>query len=185
MSAYELPTALEIGGKPYAIRSDFRAVLDILMAMNDPELDEQGKAVVMLQILFPDWETIPPELTDQALEKACAFIDCGQKGDGKPQPRLLDWEQDAPIIIPAVNNVAHTEIRAMPYLHWWSFWGYFMGIGESLFSSVVSIRQKKARGKKLEKWEQEYYRENKALIDLRRPESRQEQEVKENMLKWL
>ena len=42
-----------------------------------------------------------------------------------------------------------------------------MEIGESLFSNVVSIRQKKAKGQPLEKWEKEYYKENKALIDLK------------------
>ena len=45
----------------FSIRTDFRAIIDILVAMNDPELDEQAKAVVMLQILFEDWQSIPPE----------------------------------------------------------------------------------------------------------------------------
>ena len=41
-----------------------------------------------------------------------------------------------------------------------------MEIGESTFSTVVSIREKKRKGKKLEKWEQEYYKNNKSIIDL-------------------
>ena len=120
-----------------------------------------------------------------AYEKACVFIDCGMKDDGKPRPRTIDWEQDAVIIIPAVNNVAHTEIRALSYLHWWTFFGYFMEIGESQLSSVVNIRQKKARGKKLEKWERDFYRENKELVDLKPHESEEIREEKQNILKWL
>jgi hypothetical protein len=41
-----------------------------------------------------------------------------------------------------------------------------MEIGECTFSNIVSIREKKIKGKKLEKYEQEFYRENRKLIDL-------------------
>lgn len=185
MSAYDLPKTLNIGGEDYPIRSDFRAVLDVLMACSDPDLDDDTKMWVMLTILYPDLETMPKDQLNEMVEKAGAFINCGQSDDGKPKPRLVDWEQDASIIIPAVNSVAHTEVRAMPYLHWWSFWGYFMEIGESLFSSVLSIRQKKAKHKKLEKWEQEYYKENRAIIDMKKAETAEERAAKDNILKWL
>lgn len=44
-----------------------------------------------------------------------------------------------------------------------------------VFSSVLSIRQKKAKHKKLEKNEQEFYRENKSLIDMQPRYSAEEQ----------
>ena len=91
----------------------------------------------------------------------------------------MDWDQDADIIIPAINRVAGTgDVRAMPYLHWWTFLGYYMEIGESLFSNIVQIRQKKAKRKKLEKWEQEFYRENKKLIDIKAKLSEEEEEIR-------
>ena len=43
MSAYDLPVTLEVAGKEYGIRSDFRAVLDILIAMTDPDLSDYEK----------------------------------------------------------------------------------------------------------------------------------------------
>lgn len=79
----------------------------------------------------------------EACQKACEFIDCGIKNDGKPRPRTMDWEQDAPIIIPAVNKVNNAEVRATDYMHWWTFFGLYMEIGESTFSTVVSIRDKR------------------------------------------
>lgn len=185
MSAYELPVSLNIGGTDFPIRYDFRAVLDILMAMDDPELDEYAKSIVVLQILYPDWERIPPENVDEALKKACEFIDCGQKDDGKPKPRLIAWEQDAPIIIPAVNRVAGREVRSVPNLHWWTFWGHFMEIGESLFSYVLNIRQKKSRHKKLEKWEETFYKENRAIIDIQAPKSKEDKEMQDYFSNWL
>ena len=53
------------------------------------------------------------------------------------------------------------EVRALPYLHWWTFLGYYQSVDhDGLFGFVLTIRQKKARGKKLEKYEQEFYRSN-------------------------
>ena len=74
--------------------------------------------------------------------------------------RLIDWEKDSQMICSAVNKVANTEIRSEPYIHWWTFMGYYSAVGESLLSSVVSIRDKMMRGKKLEKYEQEFRRNN-------------------------
>lgn len=185
MNAYELPTSLFIGGASYDIRTDFRVVLDVLMAVNDPELDDEAKAIVMLQIMFVDVEQIPTEHLGEACQKVCEFIDCGQKEEGAPKPRLIDWQQDASMIVPAVNSVAHTEIRALPHLHWWTFLGYFMQIGEGLMSSVISIRQKKAKHAKLEKWEEDFYKENKTLVDLKTVETEEQRAEKESILKWL
>lgn len=178
MSAWDLPTSFTVGGIEYEIRSDFRAVLDILAAFGDPELPAEWKTVVMIKILFPAWESIPKSDLQEAAEKAVAFIDAGMEGDSG-KPRLMDWEQDAGIFVPAVNRVAGQEVRALPYLHWWTFLGYYMEIGESTFSQVLSIRRKKQKGKKLEKWESEFYRENRKLIDLKKKEMRPEEEQKE------
>lgn len=185
MNAYELPESLLVNGKEYSIRSDFRAVLDILIAMNDPELDGTHKTMVMIQILYPEWKTIPPEDIGEAARMACKFIDCGESDEGKKKPKLIDWEQDAAIIVPAVNSVAHMDVRAVRNLHWWTFWAYFMEIGESVFSSVVSIRSKKAKGKKLEKWEQDYYKENRDMIDFRTKKTAEEEQLQEYFSKWL
>ena len=49
---------------------------------------------------------------------------------------------------------------------------YFESIdAESLFGAVLSIRQKRAKGKKLEKYEREFLQNNRALISLETAES--------------
>ena len=130
----------------------------------------------MLRIMYKDWKRIPSEHIQEALNLASEFIDCGHCDDDKKHPKSVDWKQDANIIIPSVNKVAHTEIRALSYMHWWTFLSYYMEIGESLFASVVNIRIKKAEGKKLEKYEQEFYKKNKSLIDFEKKEQRSTEE---------
>mgnify|MGYP005755037493 FL=1 len=188
MYAWGLPTSLEVDGREYEIRTDYRVILDILAAMNDPEIFEPGmtedekkaeQVMTMLQILYIDFDIMPPENWQEAAKKACDFIDCGIKGDDKPKPRTMDWEQDAPIIAPEVSKVAGRDIR-IGETHWWEFFGYYMGIGEGVFNTIVSIREKRRKGKKLEKWEQEFYRNNKALVNLKiKKEERSEQEKEE------
>ena len=88
----------------------------------------------------------------------------------------MDWEQDEQIIFSAVNKVAGYETRAIEYLHWWTFLGFFNEIGEGLFSTVVSIRKKRNRGKKLDKTEDEFYKRNRDMINLKKRLSKKEQE---------
>lgn len=168
MSAWELPTSLDIGGVGYEIRSDFRDVLFILDTLADPEYEDDEKATIILVVMYKDYESIPRELWSEALKKAFDFINGGENtGAKKRQEQLMSWSQDAPLIIPAVNRVVGREIRAEQYMHWWTFLAAYMEIGECQFSSILSIRSKKAKHKKLEKYEQEYYQDNRSLIDLK------------------
>ena len=174
MNVWRLPVSLEIGGTGYPIRADFRNILEILATYNDPNYEDDEKQLIAIGLLYGDDEhdgldIIPEEHWAEAAQKCAEFIDCGNSAtdkNGKKKPRLMDWEQDAPLIIPAVNSVLGKEIRSDDFLHWWTFMGAYMEIRESLFSNVVSIRQKKAKNKKLEKYEQEFYAENRDLIDL-------------------
>ena len=62
-------------------------------------------------------------------------------------------------------------------MHWWTFVGYFEEIEEGTFSQVLSIRQKQAKGKKLEQWEREFLNDNQALVNLKKKMSEEEQDL--------
>lgn len=173
----ELPKTLSVNGIEYDIRSDFRDVLKIVCAFNDPELQNEEKVYVCLYILYVNFNSIPKSDYELAFQAATGFIDHGVKADGKKSPRVMDWDQDESIIFPAVNKVAGFETRSIDYLHWWTFIGYFMEISEGVFSHVLSIRTKKAKNKPLEKWEREYWNANKSLCVLKPKLTAEEQEV--------
>lgn len=167
-----LPTSLEIDGTEYKINSDFRTALLIFEAYNDRELSDFEKAAVCLNCLY---KTVPAN-TEKALEKAMWFLDGGNMPKSKQQPqKILDWEYDQSIIFPAVNKVAGYETRTAKYLHWWSFLGLFNEVDEGLYSQVMNIRSKRAKGKKLEKWEREFYNEHKELINIKEMLTEKEQ----------
>lgn len=172
-----LPTILRVGEQAYPIETDYRNILPILAACADPDYTPEEKLFIMLKRLFRNgYEKIPREQLAEAASQARWFVDCGQEDDGKKPPtKVIDWEQDEPLIFPAINKVAGMETRSAPYIHWWTFMGYFMEIEEGTFSTVLGIRQKKAKHKKLEKWEQEFYRNNRKICDLRKRYTAEEQ----------
>ena len=166
MNVFGLPTALEVNGVERPIRYQYTAILDIFRALNDRELEDNEKAYCLLYILYEDFEDIPPEDYKEAFEKAKEFIDNGVEEDRSRSVKLVDFEQDARLLFPAINRVAGKEIRLEKDIHWWTFLGWFMEIGECTYSQVLNIRSKKAKGKQLEKWEQEFYNTNKKICDI-------------------
>ncbi len=181
----ELPQELEVNGHTYAIRSDFRDVLKIVVAFGDPALEDKEKVYICLFILYEAFDTIPEADYETAFRAAIAFIDHGARGDegdqSKPSPRVMDWEQDESLLFPAINKVAGFETRAAEYVHWWTFMGYYMEISEGVFSNVLALRMKKAKGKKLEKWERDYWNANKSICALRTKLTAEEQEEKDRL----
>ena len=163
----QLPKTLTINGKSYRIRTDYRNILRIFEAFADKDLSDKEKMLVCLRRMFVDLSKLPYDDYKEAYEQVYWFIGCGKPEEKRPPVRTFNWIKDEPLMFPAVNKAAGLEVRAVPYLHWWTFMGYFESIdAESLFGTVLSIRQKKARGKKLEKYEREFMQNNKALMAL-------------------
>ena len=166
MIQYTLPETVMVDGQEVPIRSDYRAILDICVAMQDIDLTDTDKAYVALKIFY---KTEMP-FTEEALKQVFWFINCGQEENAgsKKQLKLFDWEQDFTLIIAPINRLMGCDVRGIPYLHWWTFMGYFQEIGDCLFSRVVAIRSKRAKGKKLDDADKEFYKNNKQLVDFNR-----------------
>ena len=183
MTPWRLPQTAEIGGSVYKLNTDFRDILEIMGYLDDPDKPEYLRWQIALALFYEG--DIPPAHQQEAMEHLAAFISCGEAENAKPGPKLLDWDQDALAIVADVNRVAGTEIRALPYLHWWTFLSYFHAIGEGQLSMLVSIRDKLRKGKKLEKWERDFYRENKSRVDLKKKYSADELAEQEQLKKLL
>lgn len=165
---YEIPTTITVGSTEYRIRNkgDYRMVLDCFSALQDASLNSNERLFCSLIIFYDDINCIADinkfEDLEEAATKMFDFFNCGrsQSIGKKMNHKLIDWEQDSQIICSAINKVANKEVRAEPYIHWWTFMGYYSAVGESLLSTIVSIRDKIVRGKKLEKYERTFRQEN-------------------------
>lgn len=171
-----LPKSLVIDDAEYDIDSDYRTALLIMQMYNDRALSALNAQLTMLNILFttiPEGEsepvTIIPNNIDEATKQAMWFLNIGNNddnnGDVKSIKRTIDYKQDEQMLFSAVNAVYTRDVRSEKYMHWWTFYGLCQAIdGESLISFIMSIRNKLFNGKKLEKHENEFYKENKNLI---------------------
>ncbi len=179
-----LPEALTVGDEEYPIRTDYRNVLQVFEAFQDPELQPEEKWIVAIYLLFENFSC-----DDDVLEAAQDGFDLGEAmkqiswfiSAGQPEKQVLEqptynWTQDEQMIFSAINKVAGRETRELEYLHWWTFLGYFNEVGEGTFSFIVGIRHKLNKGKKLEKHEKEFLSLNKELVLMKKPLTKEEQE---------
>lgn len=165
---YEIPTSITIDGQEFSIRNkgDYRTILDCFSALEDGELTAQERLFSSLIIFYGDLNSVDdldklPNL-ETAIEEMYNFFNCNSPTSPGTQSnhKLVDWDQDAQLICSAVNAVSNKEIRSEPYIHWWTFMGWYTAIGDSVFSTIISIRDKIVRGKKLEKHERDFRRDN-------------------------
>lgn len=170
-----LPTTLTVGGEERAIRTDYRPALDCFLALTDPELDGYARAKVILGVLYED--DIAPEDEREAVEQALWFLNGGEPERETKQSNVVSWAQDFNLIAAPISKIVGQDIRGMEYMHWWTFLQCYMGIGDCLFAQVVAIRDKKARGKALDKQDREFYRRNRDIIDIKKPVTGAEAEI--------
>ena len=172
---YSLQTSVKIGQASFEIRNkgDFRMVLDCFAALNDDELTAEEQMYSALIIFYEKITCVEDLLVYRKLLVPLYHEMMKFFNEGEAETRsntggykLIDWEKDSNLIISAVNNVAKTEIRALEYLHWWTFMGYYMAIGECTLSTIISLRYKKAHGDKLEKYEKKFISENPQYFDI-------------------
>lgn len=162
---YDIPISIKIDGTEYRIRNngDFRVILDCFRALSDTDLDARERLLASLIIFYNDFSSIDDLNKCQNLKELTAemykFFNCGDDSENigtRSNRKLIDWEYDEQLICSAVNSVYGKEIRLEPYIHWWTFMGYFSSITEAPIMTVIRIRDKIIKGKKLEKYEREY-----------------------------
>ncbi len=182
-TCWDLPESLVVGGRSYGINWDFRAVLSVLSCLSDPKLPELLRWRLALQLFYR--EEIPFADRQAAIAALAEFIRGGEVPRMESAPKLYDWEQDAPVIIAEVNKVAGRELRREKSVHWWTFLGWFHGIGQGRFSFLVCLRDKLRRGEKLTDPEERFYRENSRLVDLPVRYTRREEKQRQALLRLL
>ena len=185
---WTLPTQAALGGGAYAIRTDYRDILELLRWLGgqaDPALDQAERWYVAMGLFYPEFDAMTQDVWPEATRFLAEFLAAGRREQPRPGPALMDWQQDAPLIAAGIGRAAGQDVRTLPYLHWWSFLALFDAIGEGSFATVVAIRDKLRRGRRLENWELDFYRTHRAMVELRAPETAEAQAEKQRLLAML
>lgn len=168
MDRGRLPTSFIIENEVCTFDADFRNILRIFEALNDPDLLDYEKVEVSLDLFYNEDKykvNIPEAMT--------LMFDFIRAGDAEPSnlensKPVYDWEQDFNLIVAPVNKNLGYDCRGQEFLHWWTFLSAFMEMGECTLSTFMGIRDKLNKGKKLEKYEERIYRDNRDKIILKK-----------------
>lgn len=179
---WDLPFTVNIDGEEFQIENncDYRVILDCLEVYEDNELDLESQHLSALMIFYKEPKKI--KNTEKALLEMLRIIDgendetsIPENNSNKAPERLMSWKKDFKFIAPAVSRVLGYDVRTPnKFTHWWTFMGAYQEIGESVWTTFISIRKKKLHGEKLEKWEERLYREN--IGDISLPQNLTEEE---------
>lgn len=136
----QLPGAVEIDGKAYPIKTDFRDCLAVIMAFEDPELTTLEKQLVLLNNMYQE----PIENLQSAIEQAIKFLNGGALSSEKSNsPRLYSFAKDGNFIFSAFKQTHGIDLTDIPYLHWWKFLALFTDLGsETTFCNLVGLRKR-------------------------------------------
>jgi hypothetical protein len=169
-----LPLFVISSGVKLIIREkcDYRIVKKTIRALKDNSLENDEKIRIALIVFYENYKEIKD--AEDAMMQMYSIIDCVNEykkspnlKPQQPKPAIMDWDYDWDIIAPEINRVLGYDIRTpKKYTHWWTAIGAYRSIsGESTFKTVITIRHKKQKGKKLEQWEKEFYEENREMVD--------------------
>ena len=172
---FSLPATVEIDGRSYGIRADFRVILEIFVMLDDPDLTDADKTEALLRMFYIERPSDP----EAAITAFVSFADPrGSGNEEKPHTHLISWSQDFDRLVAPINHMLNTECRSLPYLHWRTFLAAYLEIPpESVFARVLRIREKLRTGKKLEKYERSWYNRNRDLVHLKPKFSKKEEEL--------
>ena len=172
---FSLPATVELDGRSYEIRTDYRVILEIFVMLDDPDLTDADKTEALLRMFYIE----RPSDSEAAITAFVSFADPRGSGNKeKPHTCLISWSQDFDLMVAPINHILNTECRSLPYLHWHTFLAAYLEIPpESVFARVLRIREKLRTGKKLEKYEKQWYNRNRDLVHLRQRFSKSEEEI--------
>ena len=168
-----LPDYIEIDGKRFPIRSDFKTWIRVSAVIFGGE-DEVIKTAKILSLVFPKL----PDRLDSAMQAVIDFYQPRRQsavGDDMPARRIYDYEHDAEMIYAAFLQQYGMNLNAID-LHWWQFRAMFDNLNDSTqFIKVVGYRAVNLSEIK-DKEQKKYYSKMKHIYKLPDFQSEEEKE---------
>lgn len=183
----KLPETVEIGGREYPIKTDFREWIHFETVLSDPRESDQSKMLCLLTM----FRELPLKFND-ALQAAMKFYagndmktEPGKQTGTETQktsPRIYSYEHDADYIYSAFWSQYVIDLQEAE-LHWWQFKALFKGLEETnLIVKIMGYRGTDLSQIK-DKEQKRFYRRMKRVYKL--PDMRTEEQREKDMVNSL
>lgn len=164
-----LPDTVDVGGKKYAIRTDFRIAMLFEILMQDNSILPKDKTWRALKLFYPE---IPDDLKN-ATDAMLWFYRCGKEDNPqkkrmaarKGKTRVYSFEYDDDYIYAAFMTQYGIDLQDIDYMHWWKFRALFNSLDKNVqFSKIMEYRSVEINS--IPKEQQPFYRKMKRLYAL-------------------
>ena len=142
-----LPEYARIGEKVYKINTDFRIGLACFRAINDENLDDSLRGIVILSLLYGEEVEFSRDEIEEAIKKAILFLTCRTEETetsktAKIEKKVMDFEYDKDYIFASFMSDYGINLHTIEYLHWFEFNALIQGLSEnSIFAKVINLRE--------------------------------------------
>lgn len=122
-----------IDGTKYPINTDFRVAIECDRVINDPDIDDQARGIIITGLLFGN----DSPYNEEALKKASIYLSGGSK-EKNNEKRLIDFTQHWGLIYSAFLGQYNINLHEAD-LHYQEFLFLLKGIKNTALSDVVDI----------------------------------------------
>lgn len=137
----KLPAEVEVSGRVYPIRADFRTSLQFEQIVTDPEISDEEKIERLLVLYYPE---IPQDIAGAAQAALKFYV--GPQRSGKerrpsnPKQQVYSSQHDAEYIFAAFWEAYQINLSEIE-LHWWTFRALFAALpADTMFVKIVGWR---------------------------------------------
>lgn len=175
-SKKELPTAIEVEGGSFAIRTDFKDILRILRMSQDAEIAERDKYIAQQKMFFK--EEIPPNIE----EHFNWFLSCGIEPGESGGDNDFDFEQDAMEIYSGFMQIYSIDLLEVD-LHWWTFKALLNGVcsATTALANKIGLRHTNDSDSKKKETVNRAYRNVQLKHALSHSEERLQEQINERL----
>lgn len=174
-----MPVWVNIGGKRYEIRTDFRISILFELLIQDDRLSEEEQTARALDLYYYEW---PEDLTS-AVKSIMWFYRCGHDEYKKTRSgkqgakRIYSFEHDAGYIYAAFMTQYRIDLQEIEYLHWWKFRAMFQSLSrQTEFVRIMEYRSVEINDKMSEN-QKIFYREMKRVYALPRSDREEKKQT--------
>ena len=165
----KLPVSVEIGGKEYAMNTDFRVGMRAESVLLDASRPEEFKVMELIRMYFP---VVPPiEHMKEIVDKIVWFYTGSEKVKDRKRyendgSRSFSFDFDSELVFSAFYQQYGIDLSEIEYMHWWKFKAMFMSLSEETkLVKVIQYRATKITSK-MPKETADFYRKMKKLYAL-------------------
>ena len=166
----DYPNRIEVNGKKYGIRTNFRNSILFELMMQDGGMDARGKVRRGLDLYFP----IVPDDLNAAVDAALWFYRCGREetlqqkrmAARRGRRQIYSFEHDAGLIYAAFRLAYGIDLQDIGYMHWWRFRALFNSLPRDCeFVRVMEYRSIDINDQ-MPKEQKDFYKRMKRLYAL-------------------